>query len=244
MNILIIGATSDIAQATARIWAVAGHRLLLLGRHRERLERIAADLQVRGAESVSMDEFDAIDFDAHPALVDRAFAVLGTVDVVLVAHGSLGDQIAAEQHFKNAQRELSVNAVSVVSILTPIANSLEKQRSGAIVVIGSVAGDRGRQSNYVYGSAKAAVDVFVQGLRNRLYRAGVHVMLVKPGLIDTRMTYEFEKGPLWSAPESVGSAIVNGLAKRRNVVYAPPFWRLIMGVICSLPESVFKRLSL
>lgn len=244
MNILVIGATSAIAEATTRIWAAEGHSMILLGRHRTRLESIAADLRVRGAASVECADFDATDFARHEQLVGTSFAALGSIDLVLVAHGSLGSQSACERDFSQAHHEYAVNALSVVSLLTHIANRMETQRRGTIAVIGSVAGDRGRQSNYVYGSAKAAVDVFVQGLRNRLYRAGVHVMLIKPGLIDTPMTSAFRKGALWSAPDAVASSIVRGLARRRNVVYAPSFWRPLMTVIRWIPEPFFKTLSL
>ncbi|AMO24428.1 SDR family oxidoreductase [Ramlibacter solisilvae] len=244
MNILIVGATSAIAEATARLWAAEGHRIMLLGRRRNRLESIADDLRVRGAGLALCETFDATEFEAHERVVDRSLDALGSIDLVLVAHGSLGNQRACERDFSEAHHEYAVNALSVISLLTHIANRMETQGRGAIAVIGSVAGDRGRQSNYVYGSAKAAVDVFVQGLRNRLHRAGVHVMLVKPGLIDTPMTAGFRKGVLWSAPDAVARSIVRGLARRRNVVYAPSFWRPLMAVIRSIPEPLFKTLSL
>lgn len=244
MRILIVGATSAIAEATARIWAVEGHDLFLVGRHQARLQAVAADFRLRGASHVGHAEFDAMDSASHALLVRHAIDDLGGLDMVLVAHGSLGDQTLCETDFASANQQFTVNALSVISVLTHVANYFEAQRGGSIVVIGSVAGDRGRKSNYVYGSAKAAVEVFIQGLRNRLHRSGVHVMLVKPGLIDTPMTSALRKGVLWSSPETVARCITGGLAKRRHVVYAPSFWRAVMTVIRWIPEPIFKTLSL
>lgn len=244
MKILVVGATSAIAEATARLWAVEGHDLFLAGRHQARLKAIASDFQLRGAGHVGQAEFDAMDPASHGRVVRQAIDDLGGLDLVLVAHGSLGDQTHSEADFASANHQFTVNALSVISVLTHVANHFETQRGGIIVVIGSVAGDRGRKSNYVYGSAKAAVEVFVQGLRNRLHRAGVHVMLVKPGLIDSPMTSAFRKGVLWSSPETVARCIARGLTNRRHVVYAPSFWRVIMAVIRRIPEPIFKTLSL
>jgi decaprenylphospho-beta-D-erythro-pentofuranosid-2-ulose 2-reductase len=244
MKILVIGATSAMAQATARIWAAQGHRIFLAGRHDGRLQAITHDLRARGAELAASSAFVAEDFGSHGALVDEAFASLGGLDLVLVAHGALGDQKACESDFAGTAQAFTTNALSVMSILTHVANRFQGQRQGTIVVIGSVAGDRGRKSNYVYGSAKAAVEVFVQGIRNRLHAAGVHVMLVKPGLVDTPMTEAFAKGPLWAAPETVALCITEGVTRRRNVVYAPSFWWMVMAVIRAIPEPLFKRLSL
>jgi hypothetical protein len=163
---------------------------------------------------------------------------------VLIAHGILGEQKKAEEDFHLALGELNTNAISLFSLLTHIANRLETQRYGSIAVIGSVAGDRGRQSNYIYGTAKGAVALFLQGLRQRLYKSGVHVLTVKPGFIDTPMTNQFSKGLLWSRPEAVARAIDAGIRKRRSVIYVPAYWRLIMAVIRSIPEVIMKRVVL
>jgi decaprenylphospho-beta-D-erythro-pentofuranosid-2-ulose 2-reductase len=163
---------------------------------------------------------------------------------VLIAHGTLPDQQACEASYDVTRREMEVNALSVISMLTYLANHFEKQGHGSLAIISSVAGDRGRQSNYVYGSAKAAVTVFLGGLRNRLHGAGVHVLTIKPGFVDTPMTSEFPKGPLWASPEKVAKGIHKAILKRRDVVYLPGFWRMVMRIIREIPEPVFKRLKL
>lgn len=243
-KILIVGATSAIAEATARLFAARGDSLYLLARNTERLETMAQDLTIRGAESVLFGRFEANDFDSHEALLDAAVDALGGCDVALLAHGSLPDQKACEQDFRLALDEINTNAISVISLLTHLANRFERQGHGSLAVIGSVAGDRGRQSNYVYGTAKAAVAVFLQGLRNRLHKAGVHVLTIKPGFVDTPMTAGFPKGILWEKPESVARDIFKSIAVGKNVVYTPGFWRVIMLIIKSIPETIFKRLSL
>ncbi|MDD2769955.1 MAG: SDR family oxidoreductase [Methylococcus sp.] len=243
-KILIVGATSAIAQATARRFAQHGDRLYLLGRDPGRLEALAQDLKVRGAESVSCAGFEAGNFPSHPALLDRAIEALGGIDIALIAHGTLPDQRACEQSFEAALPELKTNVLGTISLLTHLANRMEAQGSGTIAVISSPAGDRGRQSNYVYGSAKAMVTVFCQGLRNRLYRSGVHVLTIKPGFVDTPMTAAFDKGALWAQPEQVAAGIEQAIRKRKNSVYLPGFWAFIMLAIKHIPEAVFKRLKL
>lgn len=244
-NILIVGATSAIAEAVARLFAAQGDRLYLLARDAGRLEAMAQDLKIRGAESVSFGRFEAADFDGHGTVLDAAFGALGgTVDVALIAHGNLPGQKACEQDFRLMLEAFNTNALSVMSLLTDLANRFERQGHGTLAVIGSVAGDRGRQSNYVYGTAKAAVTVFLQGLRNRLHKSGVRVLTVKPGFVDTPMTADFQKGLLWAGPEKVASDIVKAIATGKDVLYTPGFWRWIMWVIKSIPEGIFKRLSL
>ncbi|MRW85299.1 SDR family oxidoreductase [Pseudoduganella sp. FT26W] len=243
-KILIIGATSAIAEATARRFAQRGDALYLLARNGERLDALLADLKIRGAASTAGACFDANDFARHAAAIEDAAGALGGLDTVLIAHGTLPDQQACQADAALALQEISTNALSVISLLTIIANRFEAQRRGVIAVIGSVAGDRGRQSNYVYGSAKGMLAVFLQGLRNRLFKAGVHVLTIKPGFVDTPMTAAFPKGPLWATPEQVAGAIVKAMDGRRNVLYTPFFWLGIMTVIRAIPEAVFKKLSL
>jgi len=244
-KILVIGATSAIAQATARLWATQGHRLYLVGRDEARLQTIAGDLKIRGAATVALTTLDVNDFDRHGAVLDAATAALGGLDIVLIAHGTLGDQSASEADFSVALQEFNTNAISVISLLTHLANRFEIQRQGTIAVISSVAGDRGRQSNYVYGTAKGAVTVFLQGMRNRLHRSGVQVLTIKPGFVDTPMTADIDKkGPLWARPEAIAQAILRGIEQRRDVIYAPWFWRWILAVIRLIPERLFKRLRL
>ncbi|QJD29408.1 SDR family oxidoreductase [Methylococcus geothermalis] len=243
-KILIIGATSAIAQATARRFARRGDRLYLLGRDPDRLDGMAQDLRIRGAESVSYASFEAEDFARHPALLDQAYEALGGLDVALIAHGTLPDQRACEASFDTARRELNVNALGTLSLLTHLANRLESQGSGTLAVISSPAGDRGRQSNYVYGAAKAMVTVFCQGLRNRLFGSGVHVLTIKPGFVDTPMTAAFDKGMLWAQPEQIAAGIEKAIGKGKDSVYLPGFWAFIMLAIKHIPEGIFKRLKL
>ena len=243
-KILVIGATSSIAVATARLWAAEGHRLYLMGRNVERLKCIAADLNIRGAESTQHAQLDVNDFTQHAALLDDAVIALGGMDVVLIAHGTLGNQKACEKDFNIALQELNTNCLSVISLLTHIANRFEAQKHGSIAVISSVAGDRGRQSNYVYGTAKGAVSIFLQGLRNRLHPSGVQVLTIKPGFVDTPMTADFKKGLLWASPEAVARSIHAGIQKSRDEIYAPWFWLGIMTAIKLVPERIFKKLKL
>ena len=243
-RILVFGATSAIAQAAARVMAERGDRLYLVARSKERLETVAADLGTRGAADVQTEAMDANDLAACEGVAARAEAALGGLDVVLVAHGTLGDQKASQASFEVARRELTTNFLSVVAVLTPAANRFEEKRAGVLCVIGSVAGDRGRQSNYVYGTAKAAVSTFLQGLRNRLHPAGVAVVTVKPGFVDTPMTAHLQKGILFASAEKVGRGVVRAIDRRRDVVYLPWFWRPILFLIRHVPEPLFKRTRL
>ncbi|MCW8983192.1 MAG: SDR family oxidoreductase [Gammaproteobacteria bacterium] len=244
-NILIIGATSAIARATARIYAQAGgNKLFLVARNEVQLDRNGADLQVRGAASVHTETLDLNQFEQHGPLIDKVFDVMGRVDIVLIAHGTLPDQNECAADVKKTLAELNTNAISIISLLTHLANRMEQQRFGTIAVISSVAGDRGRQSNYIYGAAKGMVSVFMQGLRNRLFKSGVNVLTIKPGFVDTPMTKEFDKGLLWVKPDAIARGIIKAINKRKGEVYLPGFWALIMFIIRSIPEMIFKRLSL
>lgn len=243
-KILIIGATSAIAKATARCFAERGDQLYLLARDQERLRDLANDLSIRGANTVTYALFDAQALEQHQHLLDQAIAELDGLDMVLVAHGTLSDQPACEQSIELTLQELHINALSVITLLTPLANYFEQQQHGCIAVISSVAGDRGRQSNYIYGTAKGAVSIFLQGLRNRLAKSGVHVLTIKPGFVNTPMTAVFKKGALWVEPETIAAGIIKAINKQKDVVYLPVWWRYIMLIIRAIPERIFKRLSL
>ncbi|MFO1345005.1 MAG: SDR family oxidoreductase [Rhodocyclaceae bacterium] len=243
-RILIIGATSAIAEAAARQWAARGDALFLVGRKRQKLDDIAADLKVRGAASAGVFEMDATDAAMHPSMLEAAVTALGGLDVALIAHGTLPDQKACEASVAMMLAEIDNNGLSVVALCTLLGNHFEAQGSGSIAVISSVAGDRGRQSNYVYGAAKGMVTRYLQGLRNRLAKKGVQVLTIKPGFVDTPMTAEFKKGALWAQPADVARGILAAIDKGRDEVYLPGFWRLIMLVIRHIPEFVFKKLSL
>lgn len=243
-RVLIIGATSAIAEATARLWAARGDSLFLVGRRAERLDVIAADLRVRGAAAVGCYAMDACDVAAHAAMLDAAVASLGAIDVALIAHGSLPDQKACEASVERTLNEINVNGLSVVALATRLGAMFAAQGAGSLAVIGSVAGDRGRQSNYVYGAAKGMVSLFLQGLRNRLAKQGVQVLTIKPGFVDTPMTAALPKGALWAKPDAIARGIVRAIDGRRDEVYLPGFWRLIMTIIRHIPERLFKKLSL
>lgn len=243
-KILIIGATSAIAEATARIWAQRGDELFLVARNQERLNLMTKDLKVRGAPKVHGYCMDANKFDQHLPMLDRAYEALGTIDIVLIAHGTLSSQKECEQSVESAMQEIKTNALSAIALLTHLANRFEIQGSGVIAVISSVAGDRGRASNYVYGSAKAMVTTFTSGLRQRLYKSGVSVVTIKPGFVDTPMTAEFKKGLLWAKPESVSKKIVVACDLKNGDFYTPSFWWGVMKIVNLIPDALFKKIRL
>jgi short-subunit dehydrogenase len=243
-HILIVGATSAIAEAALRVWAARGCALYLLARDMARVEAIAADLRVRGAAAVHSGLLDVTDFAAHARAIELASKALGRIDAALIAHGTLPEQARCETDENYALREFAVNGTATIALAGLIAQKLEEQGHGTLAVISSVAGDRGRASNYLYGSAKAAVSTYLSGLRQRLNSRGINVLTIKPGFVDTPMTAPFKKGLLWAKPEQVARGIVRAIDKRRAVVYLPGFWRGIMTVIRCMPEFVFRRVRL
>ncbi len=241
-RVLVIGATSAIAEATARVYAARGGAIHLLGRNGGRLDQIASDLKVRGAAAVASATLDVNDTGAHAAALDHAWTTLGGVDVVLIAHGTLPDQARCEASVDYALQEFATNGTSTIALALAIAPRL--QRGGTLAVISSVAGDRGRASNYLYGSAKAAVTAFLSGLRQAQYGRGVNVLTIKPGFVDTPMTAAFKKGPLWARPDAVARSMVSAIERGRAVAYLPWFWFWIMQIITHIPETIFRRLKL
>ncbi len=244
-KILVIGATSALAEATARLWAAEGHRLHLIGRDAERLAAIAADLKVRGAEAVTVERSDLLDHAGHAAAIDRAIASLDGLDIALIAHGSLGDQKACEADVGLALRELDTNAISVVSLLTLLGDRCAARQHGTIAVIGSVAGDRGRKSNYVYGAAKGLVGLFAEGMQHRFADSPVRLVLIKPGPTDTPMTAHLKTaGARLADPAKVAAAIHRAIGRGTPVAYVPGIWRPIMWLIRNLPRPLFNRLDI
>jgi decaprenylphospho-beta-D-erythro-pentofuranosid-2-ulose 2-reductase len=243
-KVLIIGATSSIAEHCARIWASRGDKLYLIARNEGHVLTIAADLKVRGASSVAIKCVDLNEMDRHVELLDAAENALDGVDVVLIAHGTLSNQKSCELSINETLQEIQTNALSSISLLTLIANRFEAKRDGTICVISSVAGDRGRASNYVYGSAKAMLTAFTSGLRQRLYKSNVAVVTVKPGFVDTPMTAEFKKGVLWAKPKAVSRKIVRAIDANKAEVYIPAFWWPVMAIIKFIPNSIFGKLKL
>ncbi|HTK09007.1 MAG TPA: SDR family oxidoreductase [Ktedonobacteraceae bacterium] len=244
IKLLILGATSAIAYETAKCFASDGASLFLVARNADRLETLAQDLKARGAARVETCVLDLADFDCHQELMEQALSTLGGLDMLLIAYATLGDQRQCELSVAETLKELNNNALSVISLLTIAANYFEKRRRGCIAVISSVAGDRGRKSNYVYGTAKGALNVFLQGLRNRLGSSGVTVLTIKPGFVSTPMISGRKKSLLSAKPGPVGEGIYQAMLKKKDVVYLPWFWRPIMLVVKSIPEALFKHLSL
>ena len=244
LKLLIIGATSAIAHETARLFAADGAELFLVARNTEKLAAIKDDLITYGAARTESYVLDLTNLAEHQTMLDVAIQTLDGLDAVLIAHGTLTDQETAQRNIEETLQELNINLVSVISLLTPLANYFEQQRRGNIAVISSVAGDRGRMSNYIYGTAKAGVTTFLQGLRARLQKSGVQVLTIKPGFVDTPMTSHLSKNPLYAKPSQVGKAIYDGMKTNKDVIYTPWFWQFIMLIIRHVPEFIFKRTKL
>lgn len=243
-KILVLGATSGIAEATCRIWAAEGARLFLVARNAEKLAAVAADLKTRGASYVDTAVADLDDTDKHPALLSHAVNSLTGLDIAYLAHGILGDQARAEQDFNTAAQIIYTNFMAPVSLLTWLANFCVQRHAGTLAVISSVAGDRGRKSNYLYGSSKAGLSAFLGGLRNRVDREGVTVLAIKPGPVKTSMTSGMKGSEKFADVDKVAQSIVKAIDKRGDVLYVPFQWQPIMFIIRHIPERVFKKLNL
>ena len=241
-SLLILGGTSDIALATARRMAAGKtKRIVLAARPSERLDAAAADLRAYGAE-VETVAFDAGQVEEHEKTLGAVFAA-GDVDVVLVAFGVLGDQASDEQDPVAAAKVAQTNYVGAVSSGLVCANALKKQGHGSLVVLSSVAGERARKANFIYGSTKAGLDAFAQGLGDSLHGSGVHVMVVRPGFVETKMTAGMEKAPLSTTPDAVAEAIVAGLRKGSEIIWVPAALRYFFSGLRHLPRPVFRKVA-
>lgn len=241
-NVLILGATSDMAIAIARQLAMKGYSITLAGRTPERLTALEGDLRVRYKIMVSTAHFDALDFESHQSFYD---ALAEKPDIVICVFGMLGDQDKAQSEWKHSEDIIGSNYTGAVSILNVIANDFERRKRGVIVGISSVAGERGRQSNYIYGSAKAAFSTYLSGLRNRLFHHGVHVLTVKPGFVRTKMIENISTpGILTATPKKVAEKVHRAITRKKNTLYVLGIWRFIMWVIRMIPENIFKRLKM
>lgn len=239
-RVLIVGATSAIAAEAARIYAERGARLHLLARNSQKLDVLKEGLPA-GQLSSAVADFD--DLGRVDELVrDAVQALGGGIDVVLIAHGELGDQLRTEASFADAEAIFRTNLLSVIAFLVPLANLFEAQRSGALGVITSVAGDRGRPRNYTYGAAKGALNVYLQGLRSRLFRVGVKVVTLKLGPVHTPMTVSHQKNALFAQPRDVARSIVKALDRGVPEAYVPTFWGAIMPIVKNTPERLFQLL--
>lgn len=246
-RVLIFGATSAIAQATARRLLQQGCDLYLVGRNPDKLRTTLDDLKVRAAPNqiIAGQSVDLDHLHAQSQLFDVAQTALGSIDAVIIAHGTLPNQKDCEADFSHALAALHTNGVSAIALADEAARRMLAQQQGMIVAISSVAGDRGRQSNYVYGTAKGMLNLYLQGLRNRLAPAGIRVLTIKPGFVDTPMTAAFDKkGLLWASPDDIARGIVRAMRRQRDEVYLPWFWCGIMFVIRAIPERWFKKLKL
>jgi len=242
MTVLILGATSDMAIALARHLGAKGHNLQLAARNAEHVLSLKKDIEIKNKVTVENIAFDALDYDSHYEAYQRLSV---KPDVAIVVFGYLGEHQTGIKDWKECHKIIDTNYTGAVSILNVIANDFESRRAGTIVGISSVAGDRGRMSNYLYGSAKAGLTAYLSGLRNRLFHSGVHVMTVKPGFVDTKMTEGLPlPAPLTAQPEAVAKRIYSALLGKKNVVYVLPIWWIIMTIICAIPEFIFKKLKL
>lgn len=244
MNILVIGANSAIAKATCRLWATEKASFFLVARQDEELTYLAKDLKIRGAKSVHTFKMDVNEKEKHSEMLREAQKVFTQLDIAFIAHGTLCPQETCEKSTEETLKELFTNAISTILILTYLAIVFEKQKKGTIAVITSVAGERGRASNYIYGTAKGAVSIFLEGLRARLFSSSVHVLDIKPGFVDTPMTAEFKKGFLWSSSENIAKGIFKAIKKKKSTVYLPWFWKWIMIIVKCIPEKIFIKLNI
>ena len=243
-RVLVLGATSSIAIATMRRLAAPNRHFMLVARNADRLTAVAQDLMTRGALAVDTWVMDLDETTAHPEMLASAVNRLGRIDLALIAHGVLGDQQAAEADFEVAAAILHTNFISTVSLLTWLGNYFQNQRGGTLAVVSSVAGDRGRKSNYVYGASKGALNLFLEGLRNRIDRDGVHVLTIKPGFVDTPMTAHVPHNALFASPDQIARGIVNAVDRRRDVAYLPWFWSWIMLLVRTVPNRLFKKMNM
>ena len=243
--VVILGATSSVGRALADVLAARGWRLVLTGRRREEVAAVAADLRIRHGIEAAAHVLDALAYDRHPAAVDACLADAGDgLAGVVVCVGYLGDHAAATGTWDEARRILDTNFTAVVSLLNAAAHRLEARGGGFLCALSSVAGDRGRQGNYLYGAAKGGLNVYLQGLRHRLGRAGVRVITVKLGPVDTRMSYGRPEAVMAARPEAVARAIARAIETGKQTVYVPARWRWIMLAIRSIPEPIFQRLRI
>jgi decaprenylphospho-beta-D-erythro-pentofuranosid-2-ulose 2-reductase len=244
-SLLVLGGGSDIGLATARAMVADRTRTVVLAaRKPDRLDRALQDLRARGATRAEAVEFDARDYERHPAFVKGVFGRFGDLDVVVLAFGVLGDQGTAERDPQAAVDVVSTNFLGAVSVLTSVAARMVQQGHGSIVVLSSVAGERPRKSNFVYGASKAGLDAFAQGLGDRLAGTGVRVLVVRPGFVRTKMTAGLPPAPLSTTPHDVARAIEQGLRRNAHTVWVPSSLRFVMSAVRHLPRPLFRRIEL
>ena len=233
-----------MAIAVARKLAARDVSFYLVARSEAKLEAVAADLVTRGARAVFTEVSDLDNTKAHPFILSNALEKMDSIDLALIAHGVLGDQEDAEADYAVAEQILKTNFLSAVSLSTWLGNYFEAMGAGTLGVISSVAGDRGRKSNYVYGASKGALNIFLDGLRNRVDRAGVQVLTIRPGFVATPMTAHLKQNALFAHPNQIADGILAAIVARKDVVYLPKIWRPIMFLIRNIPEGIFKKMNM
>lgn len=244
MNIVVIGATSDIAYEVIKKYAENENNLFLVARSIVKLEIIKQDIQARN-NNIKIFTFaqDAANLSEHNLLGIEVKKYFDKIDVLFIAYGELSQNIDIFDN-NDVLKSLNTNFTSVISYINTFISLFNKQKSGTIAVIGSVAGDRGRQSNFIYGTSKGALEIYLQGLRNKLFENNVNVLLIKPGFVDTKMTSHINKNFLFVSPKFVAEKIINAINKQKDVIYVPAIWWFIMTIIKSIPETIFKKLKL
>ena len=244
-NILVFGAYSKLAEECVKHIKGVNTKVMLAGQSATKLETIKSHLQTLNPEvSYFTYVINALDYDKHKDMFDFTIKELGGLDTLIIAHGTLPDNETIRRSQELSIKEFNVNCVSVISLCTIASVHFEKQRESTIAVISSVAGERGRQSNYIYGAAKAGVSAYLQGLRNRMFEFGVNVITIKPGMVRTPMTTNLPDSPLFAKPEKVGKDIYNAIKNKKDILYTPSYWRIIMTIIKLIPEGIFKKLKL
>ncbi len=244
MSLLVLGANSLIAQAAASNFAEAGHEIIFAGRNKDELSKLANDFNIRYKVNCRAEFFDALDYQSHKKFLQDTLAKTPELNYVLIAFGYLGTQEKTQSDFTEAHKTIDTNYTGAVSICELVAAEFESQKKGNIAIISSVAGDRGRQSNYMYGSAKAGLTAYSSGLRSRLNKSGVNVLTVKPGFVATPMTFGMPLPKLLVAsPQKVGKDVYKAMIKNKSVIYTPFYWRFIMAIVKSIPEFIFKKLK-
>lgn len=242
-NFLVLGASSLIVQETLELLAKPDVKFYLVGRNEAKLNIVKAHLESVGQSSIFVETADLCNFDRYQQIFDNSIQTMGNVDCLFVGYGILPNQQELEQDMSKIVENFNINALGVILFVSLVANYFEQRGSGSIVVISSVAGDRGRRSNYFYGSAKASITVFLQGLRHRFAKKNIKVITIKPGLVDTPMTSHLEKNLLFASAEKVAKDIFSAISRNKEIVYTPWFWRYIMAIIRLLPEKIFKKLN-
>lgn len=243
-NLLVLGATSGIARAYIDRVAERFEKIVLVGRSQDKLTELAMHVATKSSASIDTVVADLADVSSHEVLMQSLVAKAGSIDCALIAYGVLSDQERCTQDVDYAIEQFNLNGTSTISLSMHLAKQMSEQGSGSLAVIGSVAGDRGRRSNYCYGSAKSAVESFLAGLRSDMQKHNVHVLTIKPGFVDTPMTSDIKKGALWASADKVAADIDSAIQKNKNILYTPWFWRYIMLIIKSIPEFLFKKLPL